>query len=316
MYLKTLKFYSYSLIVIVSLLGCGKRRIIQSDHSTSVVVHPGFSLVAIGKWSVDAIPKRYMPPFRETMPKLIVPKFKNVNAQYFRYCAFNTGDGFITYAQTHRNGPLKFWACSKGWQNRKNIANLPVVYFDDMDMEWDNATKHLILLVNNRDVITGARNGFTVGFVSCKSPSFRQLFNQPRGEATACIAGGSIYVFEMCYNPNSLTIYSINLRSHPTKILYRESNRLRGHEAPMLIIPSPDGHTIAFDRLNPYANDGCGIWLINTLTSTCQQVSFGNHAHYYHNLLGWESSNELYFYDVYNSTVYQLTLPKAGPFRA
>ena len=316
MHLKILKRCSCNLIVIVSLLGCGERRIIRSGNSTTVGVHPGFGLVAIGKWSIGAIPKRYMPPFPEMITEAIVPKFIIDHAQYFRYRAVNAGDGFITYAQKKRNDTLKFWAYSKGWQNRKNVTNLPVPNNDDIDMVWDGTTKHLILLVNERDVKTGVRNGFTVGSLSCKSPSFHQLFDQPRGDATVCIADGSLYVFQMCYNPNNLTIYSINLQSHSTKILCRESSLLRGHEAPMLIIPSPDGHNIAFDRLNPYANDGCGIWLLNTLTSTCQQVSFGNRVHYYHNLLGWKSSNELYFYDVYNSTVNQLTLPKTGSFRA
>lgn len=76
----------------------------------------------------------------------------------------------------------------------------------------------------------------------------------------------------------------------------------------MSIIPSPDNHYIAFDRLNPYITDGAGVWLLDTHTMKCKQITFGNHSHYYQNLIGWKSSSQLYVYDVVTSSLYLLTL--------
>ncbi len=305
---KILKRCILRIYTMMLLASCGLHLPKATVRSKAVVVHTAFRLRAMGQYNEDSIPKKFLPAFPNTVIKRPVPARLMGSRMYTCWRAIAMGGVNLVYAVGVKDNRRHFWIYTRDWQNLGPIEGLPTAGRNGMEMFWDQHTRRLILLLNGRANEPGNFNGFTVGYLSAASRLYREIYHKTKSSASAYICDTSLYLFELTDDPGVFTIRRLNLQTLRVSRVYREITNHSGHEQPMLVVPSPDGHLLAFDRLNPYPSEGCGIWIFNTRTSICQQVTFGNRKHYYHNLLGWKSSRSLYFYDVFHGTVYELTL--------
>lgn len=84
-------------------------------------------------------------------------------------------------------------------------------------------------------------------------------------------------------------IYVFDPSTHKLRFVYSDA-----HEYIASAVASPDNIHVALAR-NSFDPARLGIWVLNTMTGSCRQVTFEANGSYFHRLGGWESSNSLCF---------------------
>lgn len=91
-------------------------------------------------------------------------------------------------------------------------------------------------------------------------------------------------------------IWELNAVSNKARNIYSD-RYLPGQRDIWTMQRSPNGKYIAFDRVNysSMSDESSGIWLLNTATGKCQQITFQSNKVYAHRIVYWVSDSEFVF---------------------
>ena len=308
MHLKDLNPYLYSLLLFSVTTGC-KTNSERSEHfSTKMVFSEPIECKFMGKFTINNVHNHTSIIDPPQAGEMLIPKTIEQPNKYYGYSASRSHNAILLSAYRKNNHYEISWLYTNHWRKISRIQNIPVNNQHDKDIEWLAYKKQHILLYDNIKYRKSTRKGYVLGYVTNDPVVFVPIQYSFYGTAECFVAHNNLFLFVNDYASEQMVVYCINLLDYKITKIYHELMNTPYHEGTMSIIPSPGNHYIGFDRLNPYTTDGAGVWLLDTHTMKCKQITFGNHSHYYHNLIGWKSSSQLYVYDVDTFSLYLLTL--------
>ena len=309
--LKHSKLCLCNVLCLLIIYGCNASRghILRNNQERSDItrVAKGYTLTYLGRFASDSVIASEDVGSLENypaIPKGILPTgYKDSNA-------FRTNHFIILTAITKHDEAASAWLYSRDWKLIGPVGNIPSTPGQSLFAIWDKYHQRLALLIWTD---TSHKRSFDSGLITASPPLYKPLFHLDYGAwADAEWATGKLVIFTTNYANTKREIICIDPIRGAVEKLYQESTTIPGHQNFGSILVSPDNTKIAFDRLAPEYNEGCGIWILDMLSGQCYQVTFSDKSHYCHELLFWKTSKQLEFsaYEGDPSPRYLLNLPK------
>jgi hypothetical protein len=142
-------------------------------------------------------------------------------------------------------------------------------------------------------VFSGMRGGSfltMVGIVEPPSPGYREVWSGCGLDTMAWAGQTLVWTCGDFADHSAQRLMARRPGSNKAVELHRD--HLAGY--PGELLPSPDGHFVAFDR-RFVGEDKAGLWMLDLPGGTCGEVTYEPTATYYHRPLRWEAPGKLLF---------------------
>ncbi len=300
----------FSVLCAIGLSGCHTQVILDE----SVRATHGCVATFLSR-DVKKLSSVYYEPFdNKEAPAGLLPK------EFHTAYAYHTPHGYIITAEKGKSAVRFVWVCNSAWRRLRPIRNLPQNGVATRRVVWD-PIQHRVALIDSsrsRSEQTGmidSGNTEQIGIIDEASARYIPVrsIKQQKVFSADWVQGKLVLV---TYDAtNNLRIILLDTKTKSTETFYQEPPNYAKYPSLDFVFVSPDQSKLAFHRLNPYPDRGSGIWIVDIKAKKCFQVTFGTKAHYWHNVLGWISNDQLEFIvcEGQHSPFYTLNCAKMTP---